>query len=141
MKSRPIEMRTLRAALLLAAGLLAGLALAGCQTDSTGKPVAQAAPAAPLDHQQAALKCWLETEHGHADLPLDKRADVVDACIKAKMAGEPWPPAGGRAKGKAKHSKKMASAKKKSDAKPKAKAKEKAKATTPQPQSPAKPKT
>ena len=35
----------------------------------------------------------MDTEHGHADLPLDKRTDVVDACIKAKMAGEPWPPA------------------------------------------------
>ncbi len=89
MKPLSVEMRLLRAALLLAAGL----ALAGCQTDSTGKPEAKAAPAAPAvpDHQQAALDCWMETEHGHADLPLDKRADVVDACIKAKMAGKPWP--------------------------------------------------
>jgi hypothetical protein len=35
----------------------------------------------------------MATEHGRADLPLDRRADVVDACIKAKMAGRPWPAA------------------------------------------------
>jgi hypothetical protein len=87
MKLFSVEIRLLRAALLLAAGL----ALAGCQTDNPGKPAAKAAPAGPPDHQQAALDCWMETEHGHADLPLDKRADVVDACIKAKMAGKPWP--------------------------------------------------
>jgi hypothetical protein len=127
MKSSPIETRALRAALLLAAGLAAGLALAGCQTDSTGKPVAQAAAPEPLDHQQAALKCWMETEHGHADLPLDKRADVVDACIKAKMAGQPWPSAGAKAKAK-----KTKKAKKKSQAKAKPKA---------QPTSQAEPKT
>ena len=89
MKPFSVEMRVLRAALLLAAGL----ALAGCQTDSTAKPVARAAPVAPIDHRQAALDCWMDTEHGHADLPLDKRTDVVDACIKAKMAGKPWPAA------------------------------------------------
>ena len=66
--------------------LLAALALAGCQTDSAGAPSAQAKP---LTHQEAALECWMATEHGHADMPLDKRADIVDACIKAKMAGKP----------------------------------------------------
>ena len=85
----PAPLRLPLAALLLACAL----ALAGCQTDSTAKPVARAAPVAPIDHRQAALDCWMDTEHGHADLPLDKRTDVVDACIKAKMAGEPWPPA------------------------------------------------
>jgi hypothetical protein len=70
--------------------LLAALLLAGCQTDSTGAPSAQAKP---LTHQEAALQCWMATEHGHADMSLDKRADVVDACIKDKMAGKPWPAA------------------------------------------------
>ena len=89
MNSTPAQTRVLLAALLLAAGA----ALAGCNTDSTGAPAAQAAPKEPLTHQQAALECWMATEHGHADMPLDKRADIVDACIKDKMAGKPVPAA------------------------------------------------
>ncbi len=76
---------------LLAA--LIAVALAGCNTDATGNPSVRAAPKEPLTHQQAALQCWTATEHGHADLPLDKRADIVDVCIKDKMAGKPWPAA------------------------------------------------
>jgi hypothetical protein len=111
----PASLRLPLAALLLA------FALAGCQTDSTGKPAAQAAPLAPVDHQQASLDCWMATEHGHADLPLDKRADVVDACIKAKMAGQPWPPAhAGKPKPGAKKPSKT-KAKKSKAKKPKAK--------------------
>lgn len=90
----------------LAGGALiavAALSLAGCETTGAGVagPAAQAQPAAapatapktakgpkgPMTHQQAALYCWMSTEHGHADLPLDKRADVVDKCIKQKMQG------------------------------------------------------
>ena len=33
------------------------------------------------------------TERGHADLPLEKRADIVNACIKDKMEGKPVPAA------------------------------------------------
>ena len=103
MTPTPAQARALLAALLLAAGL----PLAGCQTDSTGQPVARAAPPAPITHQQAAVDCWMATEHGHADLPLDKRATIVDACIKDKMAGKPMPTdvsdeAGAKAKSKAK---------------------------------------
>jgi hypothetical protein len=93
MKLTPAPIRAPRAALLLAAGWLAALALAGCQTDGAGQPVARAAPPEPVSHEQAAVDCWMGTEHGHADLPLDKRADIVDACIKAKMAGKPLPAA------------------------------------------------
>jgi hypothetical protein len=75
--------------------LLVAAPLAGCKTDPSGLPVVAAAPAAPapkpLTHQQAALDCWMATEHGHKDMPLDKRADIVDACIKDKMAGKPVP--------------------------------------------------
>ncbi len=87
----------------LAGGALlfaAALALAACETTGAGAagPMAQARPAAkpadkpaepqgPMTHQQAALYCWMKTEHGHADLPLDKRADVVDKCIAEKMQG------------------------------------------------------
>jgi hypothetical protein len=64
-------------------------ALGGCQTDSNGLPVADGKPQpAPMTHEQAALECWMSTEHGRADLPLDKRADIVDKCINDKMSGK-----------------------------------------------------
>jgi hypothetical protein len=44
----------------------------------------------------AAEICWRATEHGHADLPLDKRANIVDQCIKDKLAGKPWTPPGAK---------------------------------------------
>ena len=87
----------------LAAGALllaAALALAACETTGAGAagPAAQAKPAekptqkpaepqGPMTHQQAALYCWMKTEHGRADQSLDKRADVVDKCIAEKMQG------------------------------------------------------
>lgn len=77
----------------LAALLLAG-ALAGCSTDSVGAPgpVAQAAPK-PMTHTEAAKECWLATEHGRNDLPLDRRADIVDKCIKDKISAANKPAA------------------------------------------------
>ena len=95
MKSTPAHIRILLAALLLAP------ALAACNTDSTGAPAVAAAPKEPPTHRQAALECWMATERGHADLPLEKRADIVNACIKDKMAGKPAP-AAARAKPKGK---------------------------------------
>ena len=89
----------------------AALSLAACETTRTGVagPAAQAQPAAaavasaeppnpmapdrvtkskgPMTHRQAALYCWMSTEHGRKDLPLDQRADIVDQCIKKKMVG------------------------------------------------------
>ena len=78
----------------LAVMLLAG-ALAGCNTDGTGAPQAQAAPK-PMTRTQAAKECWMATEHGRKDQSLDKRADIVDKCIKDKMsaAAKPAAPAG-----------------------------------------------
>jgi hypothetical protein len=101
--SRSAIARLAGGALLIAAAL----SLAACETTGAGTsaPVATA-PAAqpdggdnpmapdtvtktkgPMTHRQAALYCWMSTEHGRADMPLDKRADVVDKCIKEKMAG------------------------------------------------------
>ncbi len=82
---------------------VAALSLAACETTGSPAPAVQAAPVSaasdnpmapdtvtktsgPMTHRQAALYCWMSTEHGHADMALDKRADVVDACIKQKMA-------------------------------------------------------
>jgi hypothetical protein len=69
----------------LAVLLLAG-ALAGCNTDGTGAPGPVAQAPAPMTRTDAARECWMATEHGRNDLPLDKRADIVDKCIKDKMS-------------------------------------------------------
>lgn len=94
----------------LASGALlvvAALSLAACETAGAGTAAPMAAAQAaqpageinpmaadtvtrtkgPMTHRQAALYCWMSTEHGHADLPLAERANVVDKCIKRKMAG------------------------------------------------------
>jgi hypothetical protein len=31
-------------------------------------------------------QCWMETEHGAKSLPPEKRAKVVDQCVKDKMS-------------------------------------------------------
>ncbi len=89
--TNPSTLRPPRAPrLFIAAALLAAAtALAGCETTGSGAPAAAAAPPEPMSHTQAAEYCWMATEHGQADLPLDKRADIVDQCIKDKMAGRP----------------------------------------------------
>ncbi len=62
-------------------------ALAACQTDSTGAPMAQAsAPPEPPTRQDAAMQCWASVDKAHKDLSLDKRADIVTKCITDKMA-------------------------------------------------------
>jgi len=79
----------LPALLPLAALGLCALALAGCETTGTGPGpmAAAAAPQAPMDHAQAAEECWMGTEKTDQHMDLDKRADIVDRCIKAKMDG------------------------------------------------------
>ncbi len=68
--------------------MLATLALAGCETTGTGAaPVAAKPPEPPMTHARAATECWMSTEKGHADMNLDKRADLVDKCIEQKMKG------------------------------------------------------
>ena len=38
-------------------------------------------------YDNATEQCWMETEQGNKSLPLDKRAKVVDKCVKDKMSG------------------------------------------------------
>jgi hypothetical protein len=79
---------------LALAVLLLAPALASCAANPTSAPAPAApAPKPAMTHTQAALECWMATEHGRQDLPLDKRADIVDACIKDKMSGKPVPAA------------------------------------------------
>ena len=115
---RPV--RNLRSA--LAAFALAG-ALAGCQTTGAPGPDAAAAPEEPpMTHQRAAEQCWMATEKGHADLSLDKRADIVTKCIDEKMNGKKAAAIAPTAQPKAKPKteiKPKAEAKPKTEAKPK----------------------
>jgi nitrous oxide reductase accessory protein NosL len=60
--------------------LIAAVILAGCTTNRTDTPAAEAAPQ-PLTQSKAAEQCWMETEQGN------KRAKVVDKCVKDKMSG------------------------------------------------------
>jgi hypothetical protein len=57
--------------------------LIGYPTDA---PATGAAPQA-LTQQRASEDCWMETEQGAKSLPLDKRAKLVDKCVKDKMSG------------------------------------------------------
>ena len=66
--------------------LIAAVILASCTTNRTDTPTAQAAPE-PLTQSKAAEQCWMETEHGAKSLPPEKRAKVVDQCVKDKMSG------------------------------------------------------
>ena len=65
------------------------LALAGCETVPypVAPQVAAAPPEQPMTHSRAATECWMATEKGHADMNLDKRADIVTKCIDEKMKG------------------------------------------------------
>lgn len=64
------------------------VALAGCETTgaSAPGPVAAAPAAPPMTHSEAAMECWMGTEKTDARMNLDKRADIVDRCIKDKMS-------------------------------------------------------
>src|SRR6516165_1258401 len=57
--------------------------LIGYPTDATATG---AAPQA-LTHQRASEDCWMEIEPRAKGLPLEKRAKLVDKCVKDKMSG------------------------------------------------------
>jgi hypothetical protein len=57
--------------------------LIGYPTDA---PAADAA-GQPLTRQRASEDCWMETEQGAKGLSLEKRANLVDKCVKDKMSG------------------------------------------------------
>jgi hypothetical protein len=94
--------------------LLFGLALAGCaanadvtgSVDTSPKPVvhsplpsgAQAMAsgkkedwwkAGGITREKINAMCWMKYEQGHKDLPIDKRADLVDVCVQQTMKEHP----------------------------------------------------
>jgi hypothetical protein len=82
------------------------LALAGCAGADAGPEITASTPAAAPSgrNAQASAKkedwwtkggatrpklsamCWMKYEKGRNDLPIDKRADLVNACIDEAMA-------------------------------------------------------
>lgn len=77
MRSPTIFIRV--AALAACAGLLAG-----CETTNPG-PFAMAP--AGMTRTRAAADCWMATEKTAQNMNLDKRADLVNACIDKKLHG------------------------------------------------------
>jgi hypothetical protein len=74
--------------------LLLCLALAGCAAAqaSSGRPAGGDEwwnDGTPMDKQKASTICWMKYEKGNGDLPLDKRADLVNKCVHDTMAGKP----------------------------------------------------
>jgi hypothetical protein len=101
----PMPLPTPRNALVIlsrALSLTVCLALAACVTDAKSNeqpavaaappPAKQAPPApkGPMTEEQASIDCWMSYENGKPDPNLDRRAALVQKCIKAKMAGQPW---------------------------------------------------
>ena len=68
--------------------LIAVVLLAGCTANSTTTraDLTPAVLSKPLTQQRASEECWWETEPGAKNLPLDKRAKVVDKCVQDKMS-------------------------------------------------------
>ncbi|HXD43731.1 MAG TPA: hypothetical protein VN655_01250 [Pseudolabrys sp.] len=78
--------------ILACLALLAGAtALSGCETTGPGAPAVAAAPQPPMTHSRAAMECWMGTEKADGRMDIDKRADIVDRCIRDKMKGEAAP--------------------------------------------------
>ena len=99
--------------------LMLSLALGGCVTadanvaaDVTGSTPAAAAPSQDAREAQASDKhldrsgdekwkeggvtrekinamCWMKYETGRRDMPVEKRADLVDACVKQTLKENP----------------------------------------------------
>jgi hypothetical protein len=83
--------RSMRLA-ILPLGVMLALMLADCAEDQAnfGPHAAMASATTPggsITHVQASRDCWMKYENGRATLSLDRRADLVDQCVKAKMSG------------------------------------------------------
>ncbi len=79
-----------RTCVRLAALATCAAVLAGCETTGPG-PLAMASAPAPapasMTRTRAASECWMATEKTAQTMNLDKRADLVSACIEKKMRG------------------------------------------------------
>lgn len=53
------------------------------------EPAPAPEPQEPMTHERASAICWMKYEDGRRKLTLDQRADLVDQCVKATLAGHP----------------------------------------------------
>jgi len=42
-----------------------------------------------VTHEKISAMCWMKYEKGHADLPIDKRADLVNDCVAQTLKEHP----------------------------------------------------
>jgi hypothetical protein len=77
----------MRAAKPVVSEILIGYPSGAPATQAAPQPPATEAAPQPLTQQRASEDCWMETEQGAKSLPLDKRAKLVDKCVKDKMSG------------------------------------------------------
>ena len=77
----------MRAAKPTVSEILIGYPTDAPATQAAPQPPATEAAPQPLTQQRASEDCWMETEQGAKSLPLDKRAKLVDKCVKDKMSG------------------------------------------------------
>ena len=85
-------MRLARSFVRFAAAALCAAGLAACETTGPGPFAMASAPStapapAPMTRTRAASECWMATEKTAQRMTLDKRADIVGACIDKKMRG------------------------------------------------------
>jgi hypothetical protein len=77
----------MRAAKPVVSEILIGYPTGAPATQAAPQPPATEAAPQPLTQQRASEDCWMETEQEAKSLPLDKRAKLVDKCVKDKMSG------------------------------------------------------
>jgi hypothetical protein len=77
----------MRAAKPIVSEILIGYPTGAPATRAAPQPPATEAAPQPLTQQRASEDCWMETEQEAKSLPLDKRAKLVDKCVKDRMSG------------------------------------------------------
>lgn len=94
-------MRPLALLMCLALGACAGAHAnqAPLTTGSVRSPLAMAAQASGknsdwwkeggVTREKVNAMCWMKHEQGRSDLPVEKRADLVDACVKQTLKDNP----------------------------------------------------
>jgi hypothetical protein len=95
-------MRPLALLLCLALGACAGAQATQSGPTTTGSvrsPLARAAQASGkndewwkeggVTREKINAMCWMKHERGRSDMPVEKRADLVDACVKQTLKENP----------------------------------------------------
>jgi hypothetical protein len=57
--------------------------------DGQGEPKEEWWKAGGITREKINAMCWMKYEKGRADLPIDKRADLVNACVAQALKEHP----------------------------------------------------